>query len=338
MCSAVAARVTSELASFLAAELPGRVRENVLLSEVSRWRIGGSAAIFVEPHTTEEAARVMALMSDRPEPLFIMGDSSNTLFDDAGFAGVIMRIGRNLSAMRIMGKQAWAQAGIWVPGFARSIGAAGLGGIEHTIGIPGTLGGLIAMNGGSQRKGIGLNVQEVLCADERGNLFTLNHEQCGFAYRASTLQGTRNVILESKLQFESRPRRDTIREMRSILRDRGRKFPRKLPNCGSTFLSNPAMYDHIGPPGRAIEEAGLKGVRRGGAQISELHANFIVNTGGASSADVLWLINHVRSVVLERTGYAMDCEVRHLDANGQLRPAHESALDYAISRDTVVAT
>ncbi|MCD9029527.1 UDP-N-acetylmuramate dehydrogenase [Luteimonas sp. BDR2-5] len=337
MVSEVPQHATDTLASLLAAELPGRVRRHVMLSEISRWRIGGPAAIYVEPRSSAEAARVMALMADRPEPLFIMGDSTNTLFDDRGFSGVIMRIGRNLSAMEIGGKSVWAQAGVWMPHFAKAVGSAGLGGIEHTIGIPGTLGGLIVMNGGSQRKGIGVNVKEALCADEHGNFFALDQTQCGFSYRTSALQRRRVVLLEATLQFQPRSRQDVRADMLSILRDRRGKFPQKLPNCGSTFLSNPAMYEHVGPPGRVIEGAGLKGLRRGGAQISKLHANFIVNTGGATSDDVLWLINHIRSEVFIRTGYAMDCEVRHLSPEGVLRAAHESALERWRSRSSGVA-
>ncbi|WP_312682860.1 UDP-N-acetylmuramate dehydrogenase [Stenotrophomonas chelatiphaga] len=328
MSSETLAKPSSSLAAFLASEVPGRVRENVSLAEVSRWRIGGPASVYVEPRTTEEAARVMALMADRPEPLFVMGDASNTLFDDAGFSGAILRIGRNLSQMRIDGQTVWAQAGTWVPRFSLAVSDAGLSGAEHTIGIPGTLGGLIAMNGGSQRKGIGLNVAEVLCADEQGQLFRLNQAECGFAYRTSSLQGRRAVILEAALVFEPGDRRGIRREMLRIMRDRRNKFPQKLPNCGSTFLSNPRMYEHVGPPGRAIEEAGLKGLTRGGAQISPLHANFIVNNGGATSADVLWLIANIRNRVFARTGYKMDCEVRHLSADGLLRPAHEAAENF----------
>lgn len=325
MFSETMAKDRDSLAAILARELPGRVRENVSLAEVSRWRIGGPAALYVEPRSTEEAARVMALMSGRPEPLFIMGDASNTLFDDAGFSGVIMRVGRNLSQMRIDGGRVWAQAGAWVPRFALAISDAGLSGAEHTIGIPGTLGGLIAMNGGSQRKGIGLNVVEVLCADEHGHMFRLNQAECGFAYRTSSLQGRRAVILEAELAFEAGDRHAIRKEMLRIMRDRRSKFPQKLPNCGSTFLSDPAMYSHIGPPGRAIEEAGLKGLIVGGAQVSSLHANFIINIGNATSKDVLSLINTIRRQVRSSTGYAMECEVRHLLPNGLIRPAHVSS-------------
>mgnify|MGYP001225571903 CR=1 FL=1 len=316
-----------DLATLLSTELPGQIRRNVRLADVSRWRIGGPAAIFVEPKTIEAAARVMEVMHGQSLPLFVMGDASNTLFDDEGFRGVVLRIGRNLSSYRIMGNTIRAQAGLWVPRLASAAGDAGLSGIEHTVGIPGTLGGLIVMNGGSQRKGIGLNISEVLCADEKGRLFRLNREECGFSYRTSALQNQKAVVLEALLELNSGDRTSIRREMLAILRERRRKFPRKLPNCGSTFLSHPDMYAHVGPPGRAIEQAGLKGLRCGDAQVSPLHANFIVNLGKAASDDVLWLISKVRNVVQARTGYAMDCEVRHLSPLGLLRPAHEAAIE-----------
>lgn len=313
----------------LEAIAPGCVSTNFPLSQITRWKIGGPAKALVEPETAEQAAAIMRLMRGRPEPLFIMGDASNVLFDDQGFDGVVLRIARKMSQMRISGTMAWAQAGLWVPQFARRVGQAGLSGIEHTIGIPGTLGGLVLMNGGSQRKGVGLNIANVLCADENGELLTLTKEQCGFAYRTSTLQQMRAVVLEATLEFERGDVSDIRREMVRIMVDRRAKFPKNLPNCGSTFLSDPAMYATVGPPGRAIEQAGLKGLRSGQAQISPLHGNFIVNNGGATSADVLSLIAIIRTTVFNRTGYLMDCEVRHVMPNGQVRPAHERADEMA---------
>ena len=309
----------------LASAVPGGVERNVSLASRSRWRIGGPAAVMVQPSSPTEAAAVMSIMADRAEPLFIMGDASNVLFDDAGFDGVVMRIGNRMNQMRISGETAWAQAGVWVPHFARRVGCSGLSGIEHVIGIPGTLGGLVLMNGGSQRKGIGLNISHVLCADARGELFSFTGEQCHFAYRSSSLQQMRAVVLEAEFAFERRDPALVRREMIDIMVSRRSKFPKNLPNCGSTFLSDPAMYATVGPPGRAIEAAGLKGKVRGGAQISPLHANFIVTTGRASSDDVLWLVALIRKTVLRRTGYAMDCEVRHVSADGRVRRADEAA-------------
>lgn len=318
--------IAPSLLTELEQRLPGRVRTQVPLAPLSRWKIGGPAAVFVEPESPSEAAAIMAIMAPRAEPLFIMGDASNTLFDSAGFNGVVMRIGRKMSRTRIEGNTAWAEAGVWVPWFARMVGCSGLTGIEHTIGIPGTLGGLILMNGGSQRKGIGMNVVEVLCAGEDGQLFSLTHEECEFAYRSSALQQRRAVVLEATLRFARKEVDSIRREMLGILRSRRHKFPQKLPNCGSTFLSDPSMYATIGPPGQAIELAGLKGLQCGDAQVSPMHANFIVNLGRATSDDVLRLIARIRKEVQARTGYALDCEVRHLSPGGTLQPAHIPAM------------
>lgn len=320
----------------LEAAAPGAVQRDADLSLVSRWKIGGKARVLVEPGTEAEAAAIMAVMAGRSEPFFIMGDASNVLFDSAGFNGVVMRIGHRMSRMRIEGNAVWAQAGMWVPSLARKVGALGLTGMEHTIGIPGTLGGLILMNGGSQRKGIGLNVSSVLCADERGELFTLDREQCGFAYRTSSLQGLGAVVLAAHLEFEQGDISMIRRSMIAILQDRRRKFPKNLPNCGSTFLSDPALYSTVGPPGKAIEQAGLKGVRHGGAQISPLHANFIVNTGKATSDDVLYLIALARHVVHSQTGHYLDCEVRHVSPDGHIHPAHIPA-EALFSLDEILA-
>jgi UDP-N-acetylmuramate dehydrogenase len=321
----VRADFESQIVPALTRAVSGAITFDADLSELSRWRIGGPALVMVEPHNGREAAAVMKIMAGRPEPLFIMGDASNVLFDSAGLNGVVLRIGHRMSRMQIEGTRAWAEAGIWVPLFARRVGCAGLTGIEHIIGIPGTLGGLVLMNGGSQRKGIGLNVVDVLVADEMGEVRTLTREQFGFAYRTSSLQYNRAVIVEANFEFQLAPARQVRRQMIDIMVERRSKFPKNLPNCGSTFLSDPAMYATVGPPGRAIEQAGLKGLRLGGAQISPLHGNFIVNNGGATSDDVLGLIALIRQTVHERTGHFMDCEVRHVRPDGEVRAAHVSA-------------
>lgn len=323
----MAGSLSAALADGLERAAPGGVRFDVPLSAESRWKIGGPALAIVEPASAAEAAAVMAVMSGETLPFVIVGDTSNILFDSAGFDGVIMRIANRMSAFSIDGTRVKAQAGVSVPTLARAVAHAGLTGMEHASGIPGTLGGLVLMNGGSQRKGIGSVLHSALCVDESGDLVTLTASDFGFAYRTSSLQGRRVAILEVELELQRAPAEQVVAEVDAILADRSKKFPLDLPNCGSTFLSDPAMYSIIGPPGKAIEEAGLKGLARGGAQISDLHANFIVNTGGAVDDDVLWLIAVIRATVAARTGFAMNCEVRHLSAAGVLRPAHEAALE-----------
>jgi UDP-N-acetylmuramate dehydrogenase len=213
-----------------------------------------------------------------------------------------------------------------LPGMARQAMKAGLGGLEHTIGIPGTLGGLVLMNGGSQRKGIGENVRRVWIVDCEGEQVELNREECDFSYRHSALQGTGAVVVKVELECESESPQRIRRAMLDDLRERRRKFPRKEPNCGSVFLSTSEMHASVGPPGKVIEDAGLKGTRIGNAEVSSQHANFIVNRNGATSNDVLSLIAHIRQVVNERIGFELCCEVRYVSPAGKIMPAHRAII------------
>jgi UDP-N-acetylmuramate dehydrogenase len=317
------------IAKTLRASIRGQVVEEADLRLYSRWRIGGPARLLVAPATQQEATQVLRQISDLDCPKLVIGDGSNLLFDSRGFDGIVVRIGAPMSDMRIDENIVWAEAGIWVPCFVRGVGGAGLAGAQHAIGIPGTLGGLILMNGGSQRKGIGSNLVSLRCCDMRGELRELDAADCRFSYRYSALQDEPLVLLDATLRFDPGDRAALRREMIAIMQERRRKFPKNLPNCGSVFLSNPAMYDRVGAPGYAIEKVGLKGTRRGGAEISPLHANFIVNLGGAASGDVLWLIREARQRVFEATGFLMDCEVRHVAPDGRLRMAHEAAEEVA---------
>lgn len=321
----MAGSLSPTLAQKLEDAAPGGVRFDVDLSTETRWKIGGRALAVVEPGSAAETAAVMRAMRDEPLPFVVVGETSNILFDSDGFDGVLMRIGQRMSHFRIEGTRVVAEAGVSVPTLARAVAEAGLTGMEHAAGIPGTLGGLVLMNGGSQRKGIGSVVQRVVCADENGELVTFTHDELGFAYRTSSLQGRRVAVVEVELELAVAEAAAVVAEVEAILAERSQKFPLDLPNCGSTFLSDPAMYSIVGPPGKVIEQAGLKGLTRGDAQISELHANFIVNNGAATDEDVLYLIAVIRSTVTDRTGFTMDTEVRHLSADGVLRPAHAAA-------------
>lgn len=299
-----------------------RQARDVPLAPLARWQIGGPADLLVTPTTTQAVAQVVHETRVADLPLFVMGDGSNMLFSSAGFRGVVLQIGQNMAALDVDGCSVRAGAGIWVPAFARRLAHHGLTGLEHVVGIPGRLGGLVVMNGGSQRKGIGHHVRAVTVVTAQGDVRRIPHDALDYAYRRSALQGSGAIVTEVALALARGDGPASRREMIDIMGARRRKFPKNLPNCGSTFLSNPAMYDRVGPPGRAIEEAGLKGVAIGGAQVSPLHANFIVNRGGATSDEVLALIAHVRARVLARTGFAMDCEARYLTPFGEERPAH----------------
>ncbi|MBB4278577.1 UDP-N-acetylmuramate dehydrogenase [Rhizobium mongolense] len=315
---------TRNISSLLGKIRNVEISTHVPLKYVGRWQIGGPADVVVEPLDARAVSEVLQCLGAEKVPFLVIGDGTNLLFDDAGFRGVVLRIGRRMSQIAINGTHVVAQAGIWTPVFARKVGCAGLTGAEHTVGIPGTLGGLVVMNGGSQRKGIGSNLVRATVVDIDGKVNILDRNACEFSYRKSNLQRPDLVFLEAAFEFATANKADVRRRMIEIMVSRRKKFPLRLPNCGSVFLSDPKMYDVVGPPGKAIEDAGLRGRRIGGAQIAPGHGNFIVNLGGATSSDVLGLIDLIRRTIFERSGFLMDCEVRHVRPDGLLQPAHLS--------------
>jgi UDP-N-acetylmuramate dehydrogenase len=302
----------------------GQCDFSVPLRDHSCWRIGGPADLLVVPRSIEQVRTLMRKLHRLSLPFVVIGGGSNVLFDDAGVRGVVVKIGRHLSRVEICGNLVTSEAGIFVPQLMRQIGRAGLAGLEHAIGIPGTLGGLVLMNGGSMRQNVGSRVDKVWGVDRDGVLVKFEHADCRFEYRCSALQRMDIVVVRVRLQGTPSDRRSICREMLHILRNRRQKFPLKLPNCGSVFLGDPALYTTAGAPGKIIEQCGLKGYRVGDAMIPHLHANFIVNLGAARSADVLSIIHQVRKVVQERIGVLLMCEVRYLSPDCRCMPAHEA--------------
>ncbi|WP_203234593.1 UDP-N-acetylmuramate dehydrogenase [Sphingomonas solaris] len=302
---------------------PDEVGLDVPLSTLGRWRIGGPADAIVTPRSAGSLADIVTFVRARGVRHVIVGDGSNILFDDAGFRGAVIRIGRAVGGFAADADgHVRAGAGLWVPGFVRRLIDRGLTGAVHAIGIPGTLGGLVVMNGGSQRRGIGEHVTAVNVLTAEGEIARLDRDALAFAYRSSRLQENGAVVLSAEFRFEQSNSAALRREAIEILASRRAKFPKVRANCGSVFVSDPKLYALIGPPGMAIERAGLKGLARGDARISPEHANFIVNTGQARSADVLALIAEARTRVHALTGVAMEAEVRHLDPYGRFQPAH----------------
>jgi UDP-N-acetylmuramate dehydrogenase len=301
----------------------GPCRFDVPLAAHSSWQIGGPADLLVEPASVGQVAAVVRFAHLHAIPLVVIGQATNLLFDDAGLHGIILKIGNGLSRLEISGGYIHAEGGVWMPQLARRAMQAGLTGLEHTVGIPGTLGGLVLMNGGSHRKGIGENVRRVWIVTREGEQIVLDREQCRFSYRSSALQGTGAVVVKVELECAVADRRQIRRDMLADLRERRSKFPRKLPNCGSVFLSTAEMHATVGPPGKIIEDAGLKGTRIGRAEVSPQHANFIVNLGGATSEEVLALIRLIRKTVLEKIGFDLRCEVRYVSPQGDIVPADQ---------------
>lgn len=297
-------------------------RANEPLAPYTYWKIGGPCDLFVEPANTLQLQQTLRLAQSNAVPYAVIGDGTNILVKDEGFRGIVIRVGRRMSYIAPVNWQDTVAhsrvfrvgAGTWVPYVAHTLGRAGYTGLEHTIGIPGTFGGLVFMNGGSLRQGIGSAIDSVTVVDpaDAWVAVTYSRDECSFGYRASRFQQRGEVITEATIVMNPGSRSDIVCKMHGILRDRRKKFPRKEPSCGSVFVSDPQLYEAFGPPGEVIEKLGLKGTRRGGAMISERHGNFVVNTGNATAEDVLGLIDHIERKVFEHTGVQMKREFRLL--------------------------
>nr|WP_273543293.1 UDP-N-acetylmuramate dehydrogenase [Halomonas profundi] len=309
--------VTKALIYDLKKIVPSGVFVNLSLAKISRWNIGGLADVIVRPQSPEQIRKLREYFYKNNIAHVVIGMTSNLLFSDKGLLVPCIQLGYEMNKINIDSNIVTAQAGAWVPKLAREVQKAKLVGAEHICGVPGTLGGLVYMNGGSQRKGIGSSVSKVVSIDSKGGYVTRNRVDCLFAYRSSIYQCRDEIISEVVLNFEDADSSSLVRkEMLSILSSRKKKFPRKIPNCGSVFKSDPSAYSLYGPPGKIIEDLGLKGYARGGAKISEEHANFITNIEGATSSDVIFLIELIKERAFSELGCQLNAEVKYVDEHG----------------------
>lgn len=285
------------------------IKTNVSLKHHCTLKIGGLADYFAEPESEQQAAEALAFAKEKAIPYFVVGHGSNLLFADEGYRGLIIKLADKFAKIDINKKHMTVQAGAWMPYVARKAQQAGLVGLEHTVGIPGNIGGILTMNAGSQRKSIATHLKNICVMTKEGVRLKLTPDQCDFGYRQSIFQNKPWIILSADIQCEFGDKNQIRADMRKILKERRLKFPRKQPNCGSVFKSNPTMYQQYGPPGKIIEDLGLKGFCIGDVCISPQHANFFVNTGKASSQDFIFMLSKIKNLCLE-CNITMDPEVQ----------------------------
>ena len=278
------------------------------MSEMTTWRVGGPALV-ADVSNLGEIETVLEVSSDLDADWLVIGRGSNVLAPDSGVEGVVIRLVGGFAGYRLNEDDACAGAGASLPPLSGAACMAGLGGLSFAIGIPGTVGGAIYMNAGAYGGSISDVVGGVTCIDTgsgKTGLLELSPGECGFGYRSSVFQRRRELlIVGTSLRLLRSDREELIGEAREYLRERRDRFPLGLPSCGSVFRRTVDAP----PPGRLIDECGLKGLRVGDAMVSRLHANFIVNLGGARSQDILDLISEVRERVREATGVELEEEV-----------------------------
>ena len=282
----------------------GKLLENEPLARYTTWRIGGPARYLALPADSEDVVRALELAQERGLPWVVLGLGSNVLVKDGGFPGVVIRMGKGLDRFEMKGATAIVGAGMPTPILARRTAEAGFVGVERFIGIPGTVGGGIYMNAGCHGAEFAEIVTEVSVMDARGKVKQLSRKQISFKYRSSNIDG---LVLEAKLVLgEESPAK--LKELQGkLFRWRKAGTPFDLPCCGSTF-KNPSGITKSA--GMLIDECGLKGFQIGGAQVSTLHANYIVNKGTATASDVLKIIDHLRKTVAKKTGITLELECK----------------------------
>jgi len=283
----------------------GRVRAGEPMKKHTSWRIGGPADYFVEPVGREELQRVVSFANKHKIALTVIGNGSNLLVNESGIRGIVIKIGSGLARVTNLEKDIVAEAGAKLSALAAAAKDRGLGGLEFSAGIPGTVGGAVMMNAGANGSSIGALVREVLLLDSEGRLSRRDREALNFSYRSCDLQREPAIVVEASFTCYPREKNLIEEEMETFVAKRLSTQPLGLPNAGSVFKNPPGES-----AGRLIESAGLKGLRVGDAQISTLHANFIVNLGMATAADVLALINKARETVLARHGVELRLEVK----------------------------
>jgi UDP-N-acetylmuramate dehydrogenase len=293
----------------LAAELhriPGVVvRPGEPLARYTTFRIGGPAQWLVDIPSQRALLAVVRLANAAGAPFHLLGLGSNVLIRDGGFPGLVLKLGKGLDTVVPKGNVWKVGAGLPTPLLARRTADAGLAGVQKLIGVPGTVGGGVFMNAGAHGQDFEKVTQSVTLLTAKGEMEERPRKQIAFSYRRSGLEG--NVVLGCTLKLEEdKPERVKI-DMNLMLKKRREGTPYDQPCCGSVF-KNPDLMT----AGRLIEKCGLKGRRVGGAEISSMHANYIVNRSSATADDVLKLIDVARTAVFKEFGLELELEVKVL--------------------------
>lgn len=289
----------------IAAQVSGIVRTDEVLSRHTSFKIGGPADLFVEPLTMTELVTVLSTLRQEEIPLYLLGSGTNLLVSDAGYRGAVVRLAGEFK--QFVYGDCCVESGAAVPlaRLASESSQRGLAGLDFAAGIPGTVGGALVMNAGAHGSAISDVLTEALILDEKLSLHSLAAGDLGLSYRKSNITSG-SVVCRVKLRLSQGKREVELKKCGQHLRFRREHQPLQ-PNAGSIFKNPP--HDSAG---RLIEAAGLKGRRVGGAMISELHANFIVNCGNASAADVWFLLEMAREEVAKQFGINLELEIRLL--------------------------
>ena len=277
------------------------------MSSHTTFRIGGPADYFLIPKSPEQIRGVLDICREEGLPYFILGNGSNLLVSDRGYRGVIIQIFRNLNQITVEGESIRVGAGALLSGIAAAAKNAALTGFEFAGGIPGTIGGAVVMNAGAYGGEMKDILREVTVMTEEGEIRVIPAKDLEMGYRTSVIKKAGYLVLEVQISLKKGDPEAISDRMRELARMRTSKQPLEYPSAGSTFKRPEGYF-----AGKLIMDSGLRGYRVGGAQVSEKHCGFVINTGNATAEDVKTLMEDVAQKVQEKFGVVLEPEVKFL--------------------------
>lgn len=304
------------------AEIVGKenLLKDVPMSRYTTFRVGGDVSYLVSVENEEILIALLKLLKENDLPYYLLGNGSNLLVSDQGYDGVMIRLGGDFSKIEWTEQAGQSTAGsdsvpdtgvicqagaaVMLTNMAQKAAEQGFAGLEFAYGIPGTVGGAIVMNAGAYGGEMCRIVESVRLLDEDLQIVTRKGDEMAFGYRTSILKKKPYVVLSVKLKLHPGDKKEIMTKMNTNMTARKEKQPLEYPSAGSTFKRPEGYF-----AGKLIQDAGLRGYCVGGAQVSEKHCGFVINTGNATAADICHLIRNVQSKVRETSGVTLEPEV-----------------------------
>jgi UDP-N-acetylmuramate dehydrogenase len=268
------------------------------------FKVGGPADILVTPESAEDIIKLVQICSEHGVPCIIIGNGSNLLVKDGGIRGVVVKLSR-MDKIKVKGNRITAESGVKLLDLCNASMAEELTGLEFACGIPGSVGGAVAMNAGAYNGEVSNVIESAVCIDNEGNVRTLDKDELELGYRTSAILKRGYVVVEATFELQRGEKEKIGSRIEDLNKRRSDRQPLEFPSAGSTFKRPEGHF-----AAKLIEDTGLKGLSVGGAEVSIKHSGFIINKQEASAKDILDLIEIVQKQVKEAYGVELHTEVR----------------------------
>jgi len=285
-----------------------KIVKNKSLCNYTSFRIGGEADYFAEVNSNGDILKAVNFAQKKNIPYVAIGNGSNILVNDKGYRGLIIKIS-NINCINIEKDKITCSAGLPLSKLLQEVKNNNLGDIEFLIGIPGTVGGAVVGNAGMKNKHISNILYKAELLKSNGKIIEVDKSYFGFGYRESNLKNNKDILLEATFKLKKISKKIPDKITKAVIKNRVNQ-PIGY-SAGSIFKNPKSMF-----AGKIIEDLGMKGKKKNNAQISQIHANFIINLGGAKAADVKYLINQIKRKTMNKYGIHLDREIRYLEERG----------------------